>query len=34
VAAHGGTVEVDSAPGTGTCVTIRLPRDAPAAADA
>jgi signal transduction histidine kinase len=34
VAAHGGTVEVDSAPGTGTCVTIRLPRDAATAADA
>ena len=30
VAAHGGSVELDTAPGKGTVVTVRLPRSGPA----
>ena len=33
VAAHGGTIEVDSAPGSGTTVTLRLPLSEPLASD-
>ncbi len=32
VAAHGGTVQLDTAPGQGTTVTVRLPRSGPPAA--
>jgi two-component system OmpR family sensor kinase len=32
VAAHGGTVRLDTAPGQGTAVTVRLPRSGPPAA--
>ncbi|HSK08558.1 MAG TPA: HAMP domain-containing sensor histidine kinase, partial [Vicinamibacterales bacterium] len=34
VAAHGGTIEVDSSPGTGTRMTIRLPSQVDGATDA
>jgi two-component system OmpR family sensor kinase len=27
VHAHGGTIELETAPGQGTCVTVRLPRE-------
>ena len=33
VAAHGGTVRLDTAPGAGTTVTVRLPRSGPQQAD-